>query len=102
MDETTQAIGAGILRHLLTTGAGALVADGLIQSSQTQEFVGAGMFVIGVAWSWWQKRGQAEVSALLKKLTAKPTAAAAVATAQALPTGAAVSPGLKPGGPIGG
>ncbi len=101
MDETTQAIAAGVLRHVLTAGAGILVADGYIQSSQTQQAVGAVMFLIGVGWSWWQKTGQAQVTTLLKKMTNKATTAGAVTAAQALPTGAALNPGLKPGGAIG-
>jgi hypothetical protein len=109
MDNTTvETIGAGIIRHLITTAAGALVANGTIQSSQSQQFIGAAMFFVGIAWSWWQKSGQAEVQDMLKKMTAKKTVAAAVVTAQALPTGAAVtptplpnSPGMRPGGGIG-
>jgi hypothetical protein len=90
MDSTTQAIAAGILRHFLTSAASLLVANGYLQSSGTEQFVGAGLFLAGIAWSWWQKTGQAEVSALLKKVTNKTTTAGAVATAQTLPTGAAV------------
>jgi hypothetical protein len=90
MDSTTQAIAAGILRHVLTSAAGVLVTSGYLQSSQTEQFIGAGIFLAGIAWSWWQKSGQAEVAAALKKVTARNTTAAAVTTAQALPTGAAL------------
>jgi hypothetical protein len=90
MDSTTQAIAAGILRHVLTSAASLLVAHGYLQSSGTEQFVGAGLFLAGIAWSWWQKSGQAEVAAALKKVTARNTTAAAVTTAQTLPTGAAV------------
>lgn len=59
MNDLIKPILASTVRHALTTAAGALVADGLIQSSQTDDFVGAGLFLAGVAWAWWQKYGQA-------------------------------------------
>jgi len=65
MDETLQSIGAGIVRHALTAAAGVLVTDGYLQSSQEQQFIGAGVFLVGIAWSWWQKSGQAKVKAQL-------------------------------------
>ena len=68
MDDTTKAIVAGIVRHGLTTLAGALVAHGYLDSSGTEQFVGAGFVLLGVGWSWWQKSGQAAVSAELAKL----------------------------------
>lgn len=77
MDSTTQSIVAGIVRHALTTGAGMLVAHGYIQSSQTEQVVGAAMVLIGVGWSWWQKSGQAAVAAELAKLKAQRAAAPA-------------------------
>jgi hypothetical protein len=99
--ETVKAIGAGMLRHALTGLAGTLAAHGYIQSSQTEQFIGAGLFLAGIAWSWWQKSGQAQVADLLKKLTTKTatqaaatTTAAAVATAKDLPAGSAVTKGL--------
>ena len=69
--ETLQPILAGIMRHALTTVGGALAAKGIMNSGTVNEFVGAGMVLAGVAWSWWQKQGQAAVSAELKALTAK-------------------------------
>jgi hypothetical protein len=51
-----------IARHTLTYVAGVLVAHGYLQSSATEGFVGAGMLFAGVAWSWWQKSGQAEMA----------------------------------------
>lgn len=68
MDQTTQSILAGIVRHLVTTGAGVLVAHGYIQSSQTEQVVGAVMVLVGIGWSWWQKQGQAAVAAELDRL----------------------------------
>lgn len=68
MDENLQAIGAGIIRHALTTAGGALVAAGILDKGQTGAFVGAGMVLVGIAWSWWQKRGQQQALAEVKRL----------------------------------
>ena len=65
-----KAILAGIARHALTTVGGALVTDGVLQSTQVNDFVGAGMVIAGIAWSWYQKKGQAEINAAFKTLTA--------------------------------
>jgi hypothetical protein len=102
MDDMTKQIlttaAGSVVRHGLTTAAGALVTDGLIESGDSAGFVKIGTgIVMGVgalALSWWQKSGQAQVAAALKKLTAKNTTAAAVTTAQALPTGAALTKAL--------
>lgn len=45
-------------RHGLTTVAGMLVSEGIITGSQTNDFLGAGLFVVGIGWSWWQKHNQ--------------------------------------------
>lgn len=50
-----KAIGAGALRHVATTAAGALIMNGWLANSDTQQFVGALMFLGGVAWSAYQK-----------------------------------------------
>jgi len=84
-DSTLQPILAGIARHVLTTAGGALVTGGYMDSSQTSAFVGGGMVIAGVAWSWWQKEGQAKTAALLKKLTASKTHTEAVEKAEVLP-----------------
>lgn len=68
MDDTMKTILAGMVRHALTTAGGMLVAGGYMESSQTGAFVGGGMVLAGIAWSWWQKRGQAVVQAELAKL----------------------------------
>ncbi|WP_426608656.1 hypothetical protein [Bradyrhizobium sp. McL0616] len=83
---------AGIVRHFLTSAGGALVAGGYIQSSDTSAFIGGGMVIAGVVWSWWQKDGQAEVAALLKKLTASKTVPAAVETAKEITAKASITP----------
>jgi hypothetical protein len=68
MDLTT--MGGLVARHALTTFGGYLAAHGYLASGGTNEFVGAGMVVIGVAWSWWQKQGQAAIEAELARVTA--------------------------------
>ncbi len=40
-----------ILRHVLTTAGGALVADGVLSSSQLQDSVGAVIVIAGIVWS---------------------------------------------------
>ena len=62
------------VRHGLTTLGGILAAHGYLGSSTTEQFVAAGMVIVGVAWSWWQKRGQGLVAAELEKLKARATA----------------------------
>lgn len=93
--EALKPILAGIVRHGLTSLGGALVAGGYMQSSDTAAFVGGGMVMAGVIWSWWQKEGQAEVAALLKKMTATKTKVDAVKAAEVLPPAAAVDTALK-------
>ncbi len=48
-------IGAGLVRHGLTYGAGFLIGAGVLSSSQESDFVGAGMLLAGIAWSAYQK-----------------------------------------------
>jgi hypothetical protein len=88
-DSTLQPILAGVARHVLTAAGGALVTSGYIQSSDVAGIVGTGMVLLGVAWSWWQKEGQKKAlavgSALLQKLTATRSHAAAVEVAEKLP-----------------
>lgn len=45
----------GFARHGLTTAAGILVADGYLMGSQANDFIGAGLFFVGLGWSVWQK-----------------------------------------------
>lgn len=82
--EALQPILAGIARHALTTAGGALVTGGYMQSSEMTAFVGGGMVVAGIIWSWWQKRGQAIVADMLKKVTAKKTVPDAVDAAKGI------------------
>jgi len=55
-----QTVLALIARHGLTTAAGFLAAHGYLESSAEEGFASAGMLILGVGWSWWQKTGQAE------------------------------------------
>jgi hypothetical protein len=60
-------IGALIARHSLTTFGGYLAANGLLPDGTTMEsFVGAGMTILGVAWSVWQKADHAKMVAKLQ------------------------------------
>lgn len=52
MDQVWQ----GYIRHALTAGAGALVTDGLINSTEAQIWVGALMLLVGFAWSHLSKK----------------------------------------------
>lgn len=54
-----QTILGSIARHALTTLAGWLVANGFLANSDEQKFVGAAAALLALAWSWWQKKGQA-------------------------------------------
>jgi len=58
MDEANKTVLALVLRHGLTTLGGMLVSSGYINSSEASGLVGSGMVLAGVAWSWWQKKGQ--------------------------------------------
>jgi hypothetical protein len=65
MEWTT--ITALIARHSLTTAGGFLAAHGLFPDGTTSEgFVGAGMTILGVAWSVWQKADHAKIVAELE------------------------------------
>lgn len=59
---------AGLVRHALTSLGGMLVASGYMQSSDTAAFIGGGMVIAGMLWSWWQKEGQAKVLAAIAKM----------------------------------
>jgi hypothetical protein len=93
MDLTT--IGGLVARHSLTWLAGMLMMHGYLASGGTNEFVGAGMVFVGVAWSWWQKRGQAFVTARFAELRSHvrsiPAVSVATTPAQASAVNAAVS-----------
>lgn len=48
----------GIIRHVLTTAAGGLVANGTVTSDQAQQIIGGIMAILTIAWSLYQKRQQ--------------------------------------------
>ena len=48
----------GLLRHLLTTGGGALVGGGWLTEGQATEGIGAVMALIGLGLSMWDKRSR--------------------------------------------
>ena len=50
----------GIIRHVLTTLGGALVANGTIDNTQLQTGAGAVAVIIGIGWSVWAKRKEAK------------------------------------------
>lgn len=52
----TKQVVLGMFRHVLTTGGGVLVADGLLDASTMNEVIGALMIVVGAAWSVYEKR----------------------------------------------
>lgn len=77
---------AGQVRHSLTVVAGALMAHGAFATAGDQsQFVQVGsgivMWAIVGLWSWWQKSGQEQVRAALKRITNRGTTASAVAVA---------------------
>lgn len=46
----------GIVRHILTTAGGAVVANGALTSSEAETLVGAAVILVGVIWSVIEKR----------------------------------------------
>lgn len=42
----------GVVRHVLTFGAGWLVARGKLDASAVDTIVGAVVVIVGFAWSW--------------------------------------------------
>ncbi len=46
----------GLLRHLLTTSSGVLVADGVASSSTPETVLGGLVALLGVVWSWSSKK----------------------------------------------
>lgn len=46
---------AGVIRHFLTLGAGALVAHGFATQDMATQLVGGAMAALGIAWSLYNK-----------------------------------------------
>lgn len=64
----------GLLRHLLTTAGGGLIANGWVNSDQWSQIVG-GLVTLGtVGWSVWQKKqAQAKLTAAIAAPAGKAT-----------------------------
>ena len=46
----------GVARHILTLAGGFLVAQGTLDASSAETLIGAGVAIVGVAWSIFEKR----------------------------------------------
>lgn len=53
--DTVSDILGGVVRHLVTSAGGGLVAHGFINSDQLTQLAGAAALVVGIAWSAYQK-----------------------------------------------
>ena len=63
-----------LFRHAVTTAAGALVTTGVLQSNQTDQFLGAGLMLFGILWSIVDKLIRGETFAVLSDLHLPPVA----------------------------
>lgn len=55
--ETVKAFVASLVRHLLTGTGAYLVGEGVVTNQQWETIVAGGVsIVLGLIWSWWQKR----------------------------------------------
>lgn len=77
----TKTILATLTRAMLASTAGALVHHGVMQSSGTEAFIGAGMLAATGAWGLWNGYGKDIAKASLELLRARVLAAAARAQA---------------------
>ena len=57
-DNWTIEAALGVLRHILTTLGGGLIAQGLVTTSQWSDAAGAIVTLAGVGWSIYQKKQQ--------------------------------------------
>jgi hypothetical protein len=46
----------GLIRHILTFGGGWLTTKGALSAQNTELLIGAAITLIGVAWSFWDKK----------------------------------------------
>lgn len=60
---------AGLVRHGMTKLGGVLVAAGYLGDDGVTLMVGLGSSVVGVVWSFWQKRQSGAEKARLKRLS---------------------------------
>lgn len=79
----TQAEMLGIVRAVLTSAGGGLVANGVVSSADWQTIVGAVVIVAGALWSWLQKKQAhtALVNAAQTGVIAPATATSAISPA---------------------
>lgn len=49
----------GFVRHILTFGGGYVAAKGVIDQAMVNEIIGATMTLVGVAWSYADKKAKA-------------------------------------------
>lgn len=78
----TQTVVLGIIRALLATAGGGLIANGTVSSDQWQQIAGGILAVLAAAWSWWQKHEASKT--LVAAANAVPPAVPAVTHADAL------------------
>jgi len=81
MDDSTKTmmltLASGVIKKGLITLGATAVTHGIIASNQVETFVAAGMFVVGMAWSFWNDYGKAIVLSKLEVLKAQSLAQAA-------------------------
>ena len=53
--DTVSDIIGGVVRHIVTSAGGGLVAHGLINSDQLTQIAGASALIVGICWSAYQK-----------------------------------------------
>ena len=58
-EKTMQAAIAGVIRHVLTTLGGGLIANGVISSDELSQAIGAIITLVGTAWSIISKQKRA-------------------------------------------
>lgn len=63
VERTMQSALAGVIRHLLTTLGGALVANGTLSADELSAAIGAVVTLVGIAWSIVSKRTAATTPA---------------------------------------
>jgi hypothetical protein len=89
MDDKTKTmaltIASGIIKKGLMTLGATAATHGIINSSQTETFVAAGMFLVGAGWSFWNDYGKAIVLSQLEVLKAKSLAQAKTMRENSIP-----------------
>lgn len=47
---------SGVVRHILTIGAGVLIQRGYLDESSAEAIIGGVLAIVGVVWSWRAKK----------------------------------------------